>query len=134
MILRASEIVTPTSHLNFNGTLGADEFRAGCRIWMRMIFNRGMISSIICAARTPIPFSIKGRATWAGKLTGELGGPTFAGHVHAFNASYGALYWDDVEGDLTYSPAGFQLARAHARRGNSSAQFDVALTLDEWSF
>jgi len=69
-----------------------------------------------------------------GKLYGELGAPTFPGHVHLFNANYGAPTGTEAEGDLTYSPSEFHLARAHARRGNSTAQFHVGLTLDEWSF
>jgi translocation and assembly module TamB len=133
VVLRASEIVTPTSHLTISGKLAAENSALDVsldaqdiRPWDDFINKlRGDDAD---------PVQITGHATWAGKLTGELAGPTFAGHVHAFNAAYGELYWDEVEGDLTYSPDGFQLARAHARRGDSSAQFDVALTFDEWHF
>jgi translocation and assembly module TamB len=131
--IRASEINTPTSRVTMSGTLGADNSALDValdsqdlRPWDDFINTlRGSDSE---------PVEITGKATWNGKLTGELGAPTFSGHVHLFNANYGALYWDEAEGDLTYSPSEFHLARAHARRGNSTAQFDVALTLDEWSF
>jgi translocation and assembly module TamB len=131
--LGASEIVTPTSRVTISGTLGADNSALDVNLDAKDLRPwNDFINTLRGAHAEPVP--ITGRATWAGKLTGELGGPTFAGHVHAFDAAYGALYWDEVEGDLTYSPDGFQLARAHARRGNSSAQFDVALTFDEWHF
>ncbi len=133
VILRASEITTPTSHLTIAGTLGAENTALDVNLDSQDLRPwNDFINTLRGADADPV--QITGRATWAGRLTGEISAPTFSGHVHLFNAAYGALYWDDAEGDLTYSPSEFQLARAHARRGNSTAQFDIALTLDEWSF
>jgi translocation and assembly module TamB len=131
--IRASEISTPTSHLNISGTLGAEDsaldvgFDAADLLQWDDFINR-----LRGADSTPV--RISGQASWTGKLTGPLTSPTFAGHTHILNANYGELYWDEVEGDMTYSSEGFQLARAHARRGNSAAQFELMLALDEWSF
>lgn len=131
--IHSSEIVTPTSHLAISGSLGAADSA------LDVVFDTSdllpwddFIQSLRGADSTPV--RISGRASWKGKLTGRLTSPTFTGHAHVLDASYGALYWDEAEGDMTYSADGFQLARAHARRGNSAAQIDIALTLDEWSF
>ena len=77
---------------------------------------------------------IGGRFHWQGRLTGPLIGPTFAGHVKGTEARYGALYWDELEGELTYSPEELHLARWRARRGRSSAELELSLALDDWSF
>ena len=67
-------------------------------------------------------------------MTGPLGGPTFAGHVKGTNSRYDRLYWDEIEGDMSYSPDGFSFTRATARRGPSSAQIEYSMALDQWSF
>jgi len=69
-----------------------------------------------------------------GRLLGPLDGPTFAGHFKGTDASYGSYYWDDLEGELTYSPAELHLERTRARRGQSSADLELALDLDNWGF
>jgi len=133
VVIRGSEIVTPSSRLTVSGTLGAENSALDVGLDAQDLLPwNDFINSLRGTHADPV--RITGRATWTGRLTGKLGAPTFTGHVHAFNATYGALFWDEVEGDLTYSPREFQLARARARRGNSSAQLEVALTLDEWSF
>src|SRR5260221_7956460 len=38
---------------------------------------------------------IGGHFHWEGRLTGPLGGPTFAGYFKGTEAQYGSLYWDD---------------------------------------
>ena len=65
----------------------------------------------------------------------SIGGPTFAGHLHATQARYDTLYWDEIEGDLDYSPDAFRLCKTVVRRGQTSADIDVLLQLDgAWSF
>jgi translocation and assembly module TamB len=131
--LRASEINTPTSKITFAGTLGAPDSNLEIGLddhdltaWDDFI-NR-------LRGENAAPVRVKGRAAWRGRLTGPLTDPTFSGHVHVLGASYGNLLWDDAEGEITYSSAQFQLARARARKGASSAQIDLWLELKDWSF
>ena len=77
---------------------------------------------------------IGGHFHWDGRLTGPLGGPTFAGRFKGTDAQYGSLYWDDLEGELTYSPDELHIARGRARRGQSSAELELGLDLDNWGF
>ena len=85
---------------------------------------------------------IAGQAHWQGRLTGPIVAPTFAGHVKGTNARYDRLYWDEMEGDMTYSPDGFDFVRARASRGSSSAQIELSLDArrlelpagEPWSF
>jgi translocation and assembly module TamB len=131
--LRASEITTPTSRATFAGMLGGPDSSLEIGLddtdltaWDDFI-NR-------LRGEDAAPVRVAGRATWRGRLSGPLLDPTFSGHVHLLGASYDSLLWDDAEGELTYSAAQFQLARARARKGASSAQIELWLELKNWSF
>ncbi len=131
--LESSEISTPTSRMQFNGVLGA---RATA---INAVFDSqdlepwdDFINRL--RGRDADPKIIAGSAHWQGQITGPLSGPTFAGHVKGSNARYDHLYWDAVEGDMSYSPEGFRLVRASASRGGSSAQFELSLILEKWRF
>jgi len=47
---------------------------------------------------------------------------------------YDGVLLDYLDGDLTYSPAEFTLARAHARRGQMETDLEAHLSLTGWSF
>jgi translocation and assembly module TamB len=83
---------------------------------------------------TAEPKLISGSAHWQGHIGGPIVGPTFVGHVKGNNARYDQLFWDEIDGDMTYSPDVFSLTHATARTGRSSAQLEISLSLDEWSF
>ncbi len=127
------EITTPSSRIVFRGALS--------------IVNTSLDLSVDTDDLTPWDDFINrlrgtdverevigGHFHWDGRLTGPLGGPTFAGHFKGMEANYGSLYWDDLEGELTYSPDELRLERTRARRGQSSADLELALDLDDWSF
>jgi len=131
--LKASEISTPSSRIVFNGTLGRRDSALEATFdsqdlapWDDFI-NR-------LRGQNAEPKRIAGRANWQGRVLGPLEGPTFTGHVKGFQASYGRLYWDEIEGDMTYSPDQFRLVHGLARHGRSSAQLELALELTEWGF
>ncbi len=46
------------------------------------------------------------------------------------DARYDKLYWDDIAGDMEYSPDDFHLTKTTVRRGGTSANVDLALQLD----
>lgn len=131
--LRDSEISTPITLVRVNGTLGARDSALDLRFrtsdlqpWNDFIYRlRGP-----AAERVPIA----GSAEFAGRMTGRLDHPTFAGRVRGSGAAYGNLLWDEVEGDITYSPDELRLLRASARRGHSTAQLELRLALQRWSF
>lgn len=131
--LRRSEISTPTARLSFDGRLDAQDsvlladFRTSdLEPWNDFIHRlRGPEAE-------PVP--IRGEAHWQGRVTGRLSHPTMSGRVAARRIAYGALYWDQVSGDVTYSPDEVRLDRGVARRGASAAEVTVALELTDWSF
>ncbi len=131
--LSPGEISTPTSRIQFHGSLSTVETSLDLSVdtddltpWDDFINRlRGLDAE---------PQVIGGQFHWDGRLTGPLGGPTFAGRFKGTNAQYSSLYWDDLEGELTYSPDELQIARGRARRGKSSAELELALDLDDWSF
>ncbi len=131
--LSPGEITTPSSHIQFRGALSTVNTSVDLavdtddlRLWDDFI-NR-------LRGPSAEPQLIGGHFHWEGRLTGPLGGPTFAGHFKGTEAQYGSLYWDDLEGELTYSPDELHLARGRARRGRSSAELELALDLDNWGF
>jgi translocation and assembly module TamB len=71
---------------------------------------------------------------WDGKILGPSGGPAFQGHVRGEHVRYDGVLLDYLDGDLTYSPAEFTLARAHARRGQMETDLEAHLSLTNWSF
>ena len=133
VLLQSSEISTPTSRVQMNGTLSARHsgimaiFDAQDLLPWDDFINR-------LRGEDATPEVIAGRVHWQGSVTGPLGTPTFAGHVKGTEAKYGRLYWDSVDGEMSYSPSGFSLTRASATRGASSVQFDLSLELLDWSF
>ncbi len=131
--IRSSEISTPTSHIAVAGILGGDDSGLNVGLDVR---DLEPWDDFINRLRGPdsLPLRIAGQVTWRGSLTGPLASPTFAGHTHLVQATYGDLIWDDAEGDINYSEAGLKFSHARVRHGESSAQIDVALKLDNWSF
>ena len=131
--LSPGEISTPSSRVQFRGALSMVDTSLDMTVdtedltlWDDFI-NR-------LRGATAEPQVIGGRFHWEGRLTGPLDGPTFTGHFKGSEAQYGSLYWDDLEGELTYSPDELNLARGRARRGKSSADLELGLDLDNWGF
>ncbi len=131
--LPPSEISTPSSHLAFNGVLGIRDSALEARVEAQDIEPWDDFINRLRGAHAA-PKRLAGRGTWEGRVLGPLERPTFAGHYKGFQARYGGLYWDEVEGDVTYSPDELRLVRARARHGRSSAQLELWLELDHWSF
>jgi translocation and assembly module TamB len=128
-----SEITTPSTRILFHGALGSDDSSLDTIIDTENLFLFDDFINRIRGADAQ-PQVIGGRFHWQGRITGPLAGPTFAGHLRGTEARYGALYWDEMEGELTYSPEELHLARWRARRGRSSADMELSLALDDWSF
>ena len=133
LTLAPSEIATPSSRIQMSGTLGRADSAIDALFESEDIAPWDDFINRI-RGRNVEPKLISGRATWQGRMTGPLNGPTFAGHVRATEARYDTIYWDSIEGDLIYQPDGFRFLRGNAQRGPSSAQFEVSIDLDDWHF
>ena len=129
-----STISTPNTQLEFSGTLGAKDSALDVRLRAQNLAEWGDFINILRGADvTPVP--VAGQADWTGRILGPLGGPTFAGHLHATEAHYADYYWNSIEGDLEYSPDVFRLTKTAIVRGQTSAVMDLSLQLDgAWSF
>jgi translocation and assembly module TamB len=77
---------------------------------------------------------IAGSVRWDGKLLGPSGGPAFQGHLRGERVRYDGVLLDYLDGDLSYSPVEFSMARAHARRGQMETDLEAHLSLTGWSF
>ena len=133
VVLDASHIDTPTSNVQFAGTLAAEASKLDVMFDSRDLMPWDDFINRL-RGKEAEPKVIAGRFHWQGSVTGPLAGPTFSGHVAGTNARYDKLMWDQIEGDMTYSPREFSLARANVRRDRSSAQLELSLALNNWSF
>jgi translocation and assembly module TamB len=132
--LTNADISTPSMQVRADGTLSAKDstmevdFRADdLRKWHDFIH---MVEGADTADH-----QIAGKAAWKGRILGPLLGSTFAGHMHATEMRYDSLYWDDIDGDMEYSPDGFRLSKTVVRRGRTSADLDLSLMFDgNWNF
>lgn len=131
--LAASEIMTPSSRIEVSGALGANDSSLDATVDTEDLTAYDDFINRIRGVNAE-PQVIGGHFHWQGRLTGPLGAPTFAGHVKGTEARYGALYWDQLEGELTYSPDELRFARGRASRGHSSAELELSLALDMWNF
>jgi translocation and assembly module TamB len=131
--LSPGEITTPSSRIQFRGALSEIDSS------LEMTLDTDDLTlwdDFINRLRGPSeqPEVIGGRFHWEGGLTGRLDHPTFTGRFKGTQAQYGSLYWDDLEGELTYSPDELHIVRGRARRGRSSAELELSLDLDNWGF
>lgn len=131
--VRSGEIDTPSSKVTMSGTLGARNSALQVAVDIKDLAPWDDFINRIRGPKSE-PVAITGSATFDGSLSGPLGGPEFAGHVHALNAKYGDLFWDEAEGEMTYSPDEFKFERGRATRGKSSAQIELSMDLDHWTF
>ncbi len=131
--LSPGEISTPSARIQFRGPLSVVDTSVDITVDTQ---DLTLWDDFINRLRGPDAERqvVGGHFHWDGQLTGPLGGPTFTGHFKGSEAQYGSLYWDDLEGELTYSPDELHLERTRARRGRSSADLELALDLDNWGF
>ncbi|HEY6467190.1 MAG TPA: hypothetical protein VIY69_14420, partial [Candidatus Acidoferrales bacterium] len=133
--LTQSEITGPRMKLDFDGTLGAKDSA------LEVQYHADDLTEwdpFIDAIRGPDAQDepISGSVTWNGRLMGPIVGPTFAGHVQSQKPRYGKYVWDELDGDMEYSPDDLHLTNMHAQYGAASIEnLNVALQLDgNWSF
>ncbi len=132
--IRQSEISTPTATVGLDGILAADDSA------LEVQFHSSDLTvwdDFIGAIRGPEAGShrVAGEVTWTGRILGPLTGSTFAGHLSARGAQYDRLAWDELDGDMEYSPDGFILKNAMMRRGSAMATVNLSLQFDgDWNF
>lgn len=133
VVLNPSHIDTPSSNVQFSGTLAADTSKLDATFDSQDLVPWDDFINRI-RGKDAEPKVIAGSFHWQGHVTGPLARPTFTGHVMGANARYDKLAWDEIEGDMSYSPQEFSFTRAKVRRDRSSAQLELSLMLDNWSF
>jgi translocation and assembly module TamB len=132
--IASGQISTPGMRLNMAGFLGAMDSALEVQFRAEDLLDWDDFINVLRGADTPAR-RISGQASWTGRILGPLIGPTFAGHMHTREIRYDKLYWNDIEGDMEYSPDGFRLAKTAVRRGRTTADLDLSLRFDgDWNF
>jgi translocation and assembly module TamB len=132
--INESEISTPTATIGLDGVLAADDSMLEVQFSER---DLTVWDDFIGAIRGPEAgrHRIGGQVMWRGRILGPLTGSTFAGHVSASRAEYDRISWDQLDGDMEYSPDGLILKNSVVRRGSTSATVDLSLQFDgAWNF
>ncbi|MFZ0735886.1 MAG: translocation/assembly module TamB domain-containing protein [Candidatus Acidiferrales bacterium] len=134
LLLNKSEISTPTTWMLMDGPLGGHDSAVELALHTDDLTTWDDFINTVRGADAEPEREI-GSVDWRGRILGPIVGPTFVGHFTATDVSYGKLYWDKLDGVLSYSPDDLQLTNLEARRGKSSALLDLRLQLDgDWSF
>ena len=135
VMLSPSQITTPSTQLDFSGSLGKLDSALEVRFQTRDLL---VWDDFINTIRGPEaePHIISGQALWTGRVLGPIVTPTFAGQVHVLRGRYARLSWDELEGTMSYSPDELRLSHMKARHGASAiATLDLWLQFDgDWSF
>ncbi len=129
-----SEISTPTARVEMDGVLGQKDsalevnFRAD---------DLAQWDDFITAIRGPEAGTHReaGKATWRGRIVGPLVESAFVGHLSVVSPQYDNLAWDQIDGDMEYSPDGFVLKNAVVRRGTALTTLNLSLQFSgDWNF
>ena len=138
LTFESAEFETPRARIQASGTLGHKDsiLELHLRIDSLEAFNDLIqsIEEVVPGTPEEVTPRIHGAASWDGKMSGPLGGPTFAGHVRGERLAYGKFHADSLEGDVTYSPSELSFTHAHMQYGAMHADLEGSLDLDRWSF
>ena len=128
------EIVTPSTHLAMDGTLGAEDSALEVALTADNLLEWNDFIGAIRGPKTG-PHRVAGRLTWRGRVVGPLTEVSFVGHFSATSPQYDDLVWDRLDGDMEYSPDGFLLKNAVVGRGTASSTVNLSLQFaGDWDF
>ena len=134
VVIAQSEIDTPASRVRISGPLSNHASNLQIQFQTSRLLDWDSFINILRGEKAA-PERIAGAATWNGTIVGPITAPTFSGHTTAANASYGKLYWEQIDGDMQYSPDEFRMSDTAVQRGRSRASFNLDLELDgNWDF
>ena len=134
MTLTNSKIWTPDSVVLFDGTLAKGYSKLQLDVTAGNLLEWDDFINALRGPKEP-DTAIGGTAHWKGQILGLIGGPEITGHLDLGKATYGHLYWDELCGDLMYSPDEFHFENVHAVRGHTGAEMNLALDFDgKWGF
>ncbi|HXY23970.1 MAG TPA: translocation/assembly module TamB domain-containing protein [Candidatus Acidoferrum sp.] len=135
--ISSGEFETPSSRGTIDGLLSPRNSALNIKLETRALETyKDFINGLRGAAPgTPEAAQrISGSVRWDGKILGPSAEPTFQGHLRAERARYDGVFFDLLEGDLTYSPSELILARGHGRSGETEGDIEGNLDLTQWNF
>jgi translocation and assembly module TamB len=128
------EITTPNARVDVDGFIGAAESALEVKLQADDLLAW---DDFISTIRGPDAGThrVAGKATWRGRILGPITQAAFVGHLSLANAEYDNVAWDQLDGDMEYSPDAFLLKNTVARRGDASVTLSLSLQFDgDWSF
>jgi len=132
-VFAQGRISTPNTQVNFDGTINDRDSNMTTDVVANNVHDwDDLINSI--RGHDSEPVRILGRATWQGGLSGAITHPRFFGQVHAWQASYNRLHWDEIQGGVEYWPGGLTLTHMQVRRGHSLAAISLHMDFTNWAF
>jgi translocation and assembly module TamB len=133
VLLEPSQISDPRTQLEIEGSLGAEDSDLRVNFHTDDLLDWDDFINTL-RGKDSEPQRITGNVNWRGRLMGPIAGPAFIGHMHAADAHYGRLHWDELDGDMEYSPDEFRLTGASLRIGQTNATLNLTLQFDDWSY
>ena len=135
-------VSTPASRVQASGTLSKTST-------MRLAVSTSNLEEwrpLVAALRGPtdLPFRVDGDATFNGAVGGSFSAPTLAGTLVAQDFEFmlpatsrtpaQAVHWDSLAASIQFSSLQVAMRGGSLRRGETSAEFDVAASLQKGKF
>ena len=134
VIVKQSEITTPTTRLTMDGPLGGRDSSLEVTFHTEDLQKWDEFIGAIRGKESGTHV-FSGVVDWKGRLLGPIVGPTFVGQVKVEHPGYDNIFWDEMTSDMDYSPDDLELTNLAVKRGHSSATGELRLKLDgEFSF
>jgi translocation and assembly module TamB len=132
--LKPSEISSPRMKIDFEGTLGGAP-KANLDVQFRADDLREW-TAFVNAIRGPDAKELLGGSIrWQGNILGDIIHPKFAGSFQTTNPRFDRFAWDELDGEMEYSPDYLHLTNTTGKFGEASAQLSLALQFDgSWGF
>jgi translocation and assembly module TamB len=133
--LKPSEISSPRMKIDFDGTLGGSRSDA-----LNAQFHANDLlewDEFINKIRGPdATEAIAGQIAWQGRILGNITDqPRFVGRFQTTNPRYGRYAWDELSGDMEYSPSQLQLTNTTGKLGGATIGLSLSLQFDgSWGF
>ena len=124
--LGRSTVTLPSSQVDFSGTLGRQ---------LRVHLTTRDLDDLLPAIgekAANLPAKLTGALNFDGTVSGAVDNAQISGHTRITGIVFEGESFDSLEGDADVSPAGVRMRNGNVAQGQTRAQFQLSVGLNEW--